>query len=137
MEVAKKEKRVTKTPFNDVFLCGLCNELSLDPLECPDCGTIVCSRCSGPQPCPNCKKVFAPLSKAILKMYNDIEVKCSKPSCGKFFPASGILAHENTCFKTECANIKHCGKTFSRSEFTDCCSLKCALCYSALSLGSA
>jgi hypothetical protein len=39
-------------PFNEIFLCGSCEDLALNPSECPNCGLLLCESClRGPCSC--------------------------------------------------------------------------------------
>lgn len=70
----------------------ICSEVAMDPIECDSCGKIFCKNCindwikkSPATKCPNrCKSNIGPVkSKALLRMYLNLDIKCSNPKCDK------------------------------------------------------
>lgn len=103
----------------DNFDCLICLEVIRDPMECGTCGKLFCKLCisdwinknSGTK-CPNrCTGDITPIKSAALKkMYNNLDIKCSNPKCGKAVKLFDLLAHEEMCLKVKCWNYENCDK---------------------------
>lgn len=85
------KERFTNLMF-DSFDCMICCEVAMDPRECENCGKIFCRNCiddwmkkSPTVPCPNrCKSKIGDFkSKALLRMYLNLDIKCSNEKCQK------------------------------------------------------
>lgn len=57
-----------------------------------------------PSRCEN-SKIAAITSKALMKLYNDLDVICSNPKCGKTVKLYDLDKHENICLKVKCWNF--------------------------------
>lgn len=86
----------------DEFDCLICSEVALDPMECDFCGKIFCKICISDwisknpvAKCPNrCTSQITPIrSKALLKVYKNLDVKCSNPKCDEILKLGDLDAH--------------------------------------------
>ena len=50
-------------------------------------------------------KISPVFSKALLKLYNDLDVECSNPKCKKMVKLMDLDNHENMCLKVKCWNF--------------------------------
>lgn len=58
--------------------------------------------------CPNrCKpNNITPISsRALLKIYKDLNIKCSNSTCNKIIKLSDITQHESVCLVAKCWNF--------------------------------
>ena len=78
------------------------------PKECQGCGSLFCSACieswmQKKKECPNrCNaaqtKIEKLTSKALIKIYNDLDIKCKfAPNCNKVIKLGDLEAHEREC----------------------------------------
>lgn len=51
---------------------------------------------------------MAPASKALMRMYNNLEIKCNNPKCGKVVKLCDIVKHEEDCNTPNCLNYNNC-----------------------------
>ena len=75
----------------------------MDPMECDSCGKIFCKICisdwiskNPATKCPNrCTSSITPIkSKALLKVYKNLDIKCSNQKCDKILKLGDLHAHE-------------------------------------------
>ena len=101
----------------DSFDCIICSEVVRDPMECKGCGKLFCKACisdwikkNPSAKCPNrCKDTIVPIfSKALQKMHNNLDIKCSNPKCNKILKLIDIDKHEEVCLKVKCWNFDNC-----------------------------
>lgn len=59
------------------------------------------SKC--PNRCPS-PKILAVTSKALLKLYNDLDVECINPKCKRLIKLIDLDKHEQLCTKIKCWN---------------------------------
>lgn len=91
----------------------------MDPMECDSCGKLFCKHCiadwsskSNTTKCPNrCNSQIGPIrSRALLKVYQQLDIMCSNPSCKKVVKLGDLDAHESVCLKPKCWNFALCEK---------------------------
>lgn len=108
--------RFVNLPF-DQFDCIICSEVVLDPVECDVCGRLFCKMCindwmskNPATHCPNrCNsKIKNVTSKALLKVYNSLRIRCSNPNCLKEMNLGDLKLHEDRCLKPKCWNFQVC-----------------------------
>lgn len=127
------------------FKCIICYGVLRQPMECENCGVLLCSYCSkeckshrvslfrqasdGQHTCPVCRSNQLPKepSKILLKMIGRLKLKCKyyKEGCSYSSELSEIAEHQKNCsFKTiKCGNpvCKNKGKQseYYKVEFGD------------------
>ena len=132
-------ERFIETPRRD-FQCPICLSVVRIPLECSQCGVLLCKKCalscgrsqnpflslSSSMPkfnCPICRSQAPPREpSAILKnIINGLMVYCKNVShgCSKTSALGEIKAHEKECkFKAiRCANHNFCDKQGNKVDF--------------------
>ena len=132
--------RFVEPPRKD-FQCPICLGVVRSPLECTQCGILLCKKCacgcSRPSNpflslptsipkfnCPICRCKAPPRepSAILKKMINSLTVYCkNRPqSCQEVFPISDVKTHERICpYKAiRCANHIFCTKQGSKLNFT-------------------
>ena len=83
-------------------------------MECDSCGKLFCKPCITdwisknpaircPQKCNS--QIIAVRSKALIKVYKNLDIKCSNPKCDKICKLGDIDAHEDFCLKPKCWNF--------------------------------
>lgn len=90
----------------------------MEPWECDSCGRLFCKICitdwitkNSAAKCPNrCNnsKIAPIFSKALQKMYANLDIKCSNKKCNKTVKLSDLQKHEDTCLKIKCWNVELC-----------------------------
>lgn len=131
--------RFVDPPRKD-FQCPICLGVVRDPLECTQCGALLCKKCacncgkaqnpffglSSSIPkfnCPLCRSRTQPKepSGILKKLINSLVVYCKnkKNSCTETFQLGDVKAHEKKCeFKAiHCANHELCNKHGSKTDF--------------------
>lgn len=102
---------------DDQFECVICSTIVRDPRECNGCGHLYCRKCiedwqSKNKDCPNrCSMAvhqITPMSKALLRMYNNLEIRCKNPKCKKEVKLCDLDKHEAECCMPNCINFDHC-----------------------------
>ena len=110
-----------KDTIAEQFLCPICTCVAKEPHECVICGGLFCKICIqnwkkvGKQECPRgrCKilnKEIKPITVALSRIYNNLELKCKFDNCGKMFKISDIDKHEGLCQREKCQNFSLCGE---------------------------
>ena len=131
--------RFVEHPRKD-FQCPICLGIVRSPLECSQCGILICRKCacqsskqqnpfyslSNPIPkfnCPICRSRALPREpSAILKKILDslmVYCKNKSQSCPEIFPLGEIKNHHKECkFKAiRCANHSFCDKQGNKTDF--------------------
>ena len=131
--------RFVEVPRKD-FQCPICLGVVREPLECTQCGVLLCRKCacncgrvqnpffglsSNIQKfnCPLCRNRTQPKepSAILKKLINSLVVYCKnkKYSCEETRSLAEIKTHEKECeFKAiRCANHQMCNKQGNKSEF--------------------
>eukprot|EP01017_Pseudomicrothorax_dubius_P027642 TRINITY_DN3215_c0_g1_i25.p1 TRINITY_DN3215_c0_g1~~TRINITY_DN3215_c0_g1_i25.p1 ORF type:complete len:239 (-),score=35.95 TRINITY_DN3215_c0_g1_i25:556-1272(-) len=106
--------------FNgDTFDCLICSEVARNPYECSSCGHLFCEFCiqdwfKRQKECPNrCPKsaTINKITKALLKLYNDLDIKCQNyEDCKTVVKIDALDAHEKQCSQPKCQNFDVCQK---------------------------
>lgn len=110
----------------------------MDPMECDSCGKIFCKICisdwiskNSVTKCPNrCNSQIVPIrSKALLKVYKNLDIKCANSACNKILKLSDLEKHESMCLRPKCWNFDVCEKPVSEAikASKPCCSPLCEL----------
>ncbi|CAG9326486.1 unnamed protein product [Blepharisma stoltei] len=133
--------RFVETPRKDI-LCPICLGVAREPLECIQCGILICKKCANmmahstnrylPQPrymekprltCPVCRSKAAPREPSLLliKYINSLKIYCKNRSqgCPEICALENIKQHQKICqFSTICcANQQFCNRKGSKSDF--------------------
>lgn len=97
------------------FHCLICLNVAKDPYECHGCGKLICMVCitgwvsKSPEfKCPNrcTANDIKPInSRALIRIYKDLKMKCSNPNCSKIVSLSDIVTHEALCLVAKCWNF--------------------------------
>lgn len=107
------KERFTSLGF-DEFDCLICSEVALEPMECDSCGQIFCKICindwiskNPAVKCPKrCTSSIIPIrSKALLKVYKNLDIRCANPKCEKILKLGDLAPHEEICMKPKCWNF--------------------------------
>ncbi len=53
-------------------------------------------------------KISPVISKALLRLYSDLDIICSNPKCKKTVKLLDLDKHENDCMKVKCWNYENC-----------------------------
>lgn len=133
-------ERFVDTPRKD-FQCPVCFGVVRDPLECVQCGMLICKKCANdvfntnrlpdhpgfPRKmrltCPVCRSKAIPREPSLLltKYINSLKIKCKNRlyGCEEIFPLDAIKTHQKACkfSMTSCANSQFCNKKGSKNEF--------------------
>lgn len=126
---------------HESFHCLICLNVAKDPYECHGCGKMICMVCitgwvsKNPEfKCPNrCgnNEIKPVASKALMRMYKDLKIKCSSPTCGKVVTLSDLASHELGCLAAKCWNHEVCEKAVNKEVKGQggkgCCSEVCAV----------
>ena len=102
---------------DDYFLCKVCAEVAVAPVECRSCESVVCSACiEGVSACTVCSRDMASrdIARFAKKVYEGFVLTCKNhPNCQFAGSISKILAHETDCEYTlgTCENVL-CGRSF-------------------------
>ena len=118
---------------NDAFECIICSQVVMDPFECHGCGKLFCKLCiadwinkNPASKCPNrcSSQITAIFSKALIRMYSNLDILCSNKQCKKKIKLSDIKKHEEFCFKVKCWNVVNCEQVQNDQLMTEypCCS---------------
>lgn len=108
----------------------------MEPFECDSCGKLFCKICISDwmaknpvTKCPNrcTSQIKAIQSKALKKVYENLEIKCINPKCNKICRLGDLDAHEAICLKVKCWNFEVCGKVENEGfqGKKPCCSETC------------
>jgi len=63
-----------------------------------------------PNRCPVSQGTIRPIGKALLRIYNDLDIQCCYyDKCGKIVKLSDLEQHERVCQLPKCANFELCG----------------------------
>jgi len=120
------------------FDCIICACVVKNPRECTNCGSMFCAGCieswlkktkECPNRCPVSQGTIRPIGKALLRIYNDLDIQCCYyDKCGKIVKLSDLEQHERVCQLPKCANFELCGN-HAKPEFDkiQACSSECAL----------
>ena len=120
------------------FECLICSNVAIEPFECSGCGKLYCKQCitswgqkANASKCPNrcASSTIAPIkSKALLRLYNNLDIKCSNAKCGKVVKVIDLAKHESTCLMPKCWNYEICekGQNNSLKAIKPSCSETCA-----------
>jgi hypothetical protein len=123
---------------HEAFHCLICLNVAKDPYECHGCGKLVCMVCitgwasKNPEyKCPNrcTNNDIKPISsRALLRIYRDLNIKCSNSQCNKVIKLCDIVAHEASCLQAKCWNYEVCEKPQNKDIKTakPCCSEVCS-----------
>lgn len=63
-----------------------------------------------PFKCPD-PKISGVASRALLRLYYDLDIKCVNPKCNKTVKLLDLEKHEADCTKVKCWNYENCEKT--------------------------
>ncbi|CAG9334909.1 unnamed protein product [Blepharisma stoltei] len=132
--------RFIEPPRKD-FLCPVCLGVVRNPLECVQCGSLLCKKCfleiissshanshlrlirTPIVTCPICRSLAVPREPSILllKYINNLQIACKNKNqgCGEICCLANIKEHQKTCqFSTvSCANQQFCNKRGTKNEF--------------------
>lgn len=118
------------------FDCIICSEVVRNPKECTECGSLFCAPCinswmSKKKECPNrcalSQNGIKPIGKALLRMYNELDIKCIHyDKCGKIVKLTDLEKHETFCQLPKCNNFELCSN-FVQNEQNRDCSPECGL----------
>jgi E3 ubiquitin-protein ligase NRDP1 len=99
--------------------CVICSEVVRGPTECTGCGGLFCSSCikswlTKKKECPNrCTTnidSIKPVGKALLRMYNELDIKCQYyDKCNQTVKLIDLDKHEKVCQLPKCNNFELCG----------------------------
>ncbi|CAD8109323.1 unnamed protein product [Paramecium sonneborni] len=119
---------------SDSFDCAICSCVARNPKECNQCGGIFCGYCidnwlkkSGGEcifRCPQ-KLSINPISRALKKIYDDLELKCS--NCLKGIKINQFENHEIGCKSIKCKNYDQCGNNLLIENNEKVCDSVCLL----------
>jgi len=119
------------------FDCIICSEVVRMPQECTGCGSLFCSSCiiswmAKKKECPNrCNPKtdsIKPIGKALLRMYNELDVHCKHyEKCKQVLKLVDLDQHEKTCQLPRCCNFELCGNIMNDEVKRQACSPECAL----------
>jgi hypothetical protein len=123
---------------DESFDCVICSEVVRNPKECTGCGSLFCTPCinswlSKRKECPNrCNlntEHIKPIGKALLRMYNELDVKCvHHDKCDKILKLVDLEQHEKTCQLPKCDNFELCANLIrDENNKTGICSQECGL----------
>lgn len=119
---------------DESFDCIICSEVVRVPKECTGCGSLFCAPCinswmSKKKECPNrcnAAESIKPIGKALLKMYNDLDVQCVHyEKCQTIVKFCDLEKHEKTCQLPKCENFELCNN-FTQDK-KRVCSTECEL----------
>ena len=120
------------------FHCLICLNVAKDPYECHGCGKLICMVCitgwASKNPefrCPNrcTANDIKPInSRALIRIYKDLKMKCSNATCNKIISLSDIVTHEAMCLIAKCWNFEACDRPHNKQLKTvkPCCSEVCS-----------
>lgn len=109
------------------LVCGVCTEVVSDPLLCNHCDHLFCSHCLQlwERGCPNkCQEThFTKAPRIVVRIVEDLKVKCEGQSCGYVGRLADMEMHEEQCkhVVTKCENPV-CDR---RKQGPGCCSKAC------------
>eukprot|EP01015_Nassula_variabilis_P002947 TRINITY_DN1178_c0_g1_i2.p1 TRINITY_DN1178_c0_g1~~TRINITY_DN1178_c0_g1_i2.p1 ORF type:complete len:376 (-),score=41.51 TRINITY_DN1178_c0_g1_i2:115-1242(-) len=123
--------------IGETFDCSICYNVVRDPKECHGCGSMFCSSCiedwlkkrkECPTRCDLSKTKIERISKALMRIYNDLDIKCQYESCGKVVKLCDLEEHEKKCQLPKCINFDVC-QNISKPEYSNMrvCDLSCLL----------
>lgn len=123
---------------DESFDCVICSEVVKNPKECTGCGSLFCTPCinswlSKRKECPNrCNlntEHIKPIGKALLRMYNELDIKCVHyDKCNKLLKLSDLEQHEKICQLPQCQNFELCGNLIrDENNKSQVCSAECNL----------
>lgn len=92
---------------DDQFECPICSNICRQPKECRKCGALFCNSCitqwlKRRSDCPRGRcdikgNQLRSIEGALLKMYNNLEVKCNLDNCGKTMNLVDLDSHIAKC----------------------------------------
>lgn len=75
------------------FICIMCNNIPIDPVQCFTCYSVYCHKCIGDDNCVHCKKkTLIESSKELTDRINGLKFYCLK-GCGEVINYSEIESH--------------------------------------------
>ncbi|EGR29925.1 spry domain protein [Ichthyophthirius multifiliis] len=131
------------TYIDEQFECLICSNIVRDPKECNGCGSLYCKCCiddwlQKKKECPkrcdmSLHQIIPVQSKALLRIYNNLDMKCPNNDCEKQIKLSDYAQHEIICNSKQCLNFQVC-KNKENQQFGNkqICSLECDLQYQLL-----
>jgi len=105
---------------HEAFHCPICIQVVLEPYECHSCGKLFCKSCitgwaskQADSKCPNrcganIKDIKPIFSKALQRMYQNLNIKCQNAKCQKVCSLMELPKHEAICMITKCWNFDNC-----------------------------
>ena len=86
------------------FLCSICHNVVVNPLEHIDCEHLFCKSCLEPLPhavCPCCRgrlqNKTKPMEPIVKEFYEKLQMRCENPGCCEAFPWTQRGDHERVC----------------------------------------
>ena len=94
------------------FLCGVCQQVVRDPIECANCGVLYCLSCRGlclhfftfypvnrDMNCPGCKGIsfLRQPSKVLRKIIGSLHVRCKNSACPVIIELDSLKSHQKEC----------------------------------------
>jgi len=121
---------------DESFDCVICSEVVRTPKECTGCGSLFCTPCinswmAKKKECPNrCNpsESIKPIGKALMKMYNDLDIQCAHfEKCKQIVKLCDLEKHEKTCQLPKCQNYELCENFLRKEDIKKTCSSECEL----------
>lgn len=122
----------------ELFLCGICKDVSIDPILLKECEHYLCRGCvpADIKECPTCESIFSEyveIGHALNRVYNSIRLKCENNECEEVLTMENYVAHSIICPKGtyECPhcffkiqmflkeNIRHDCITYLKEQYTE------------------
>jgi E3 ubiquitin-protein ligase NRDP1 len=118
--------------------CVICSEVVRTPTECTGCGGLFCSACikswllkkkECPNRCTTSGDSIKPVGKALMRMYNELDIKCIHfDKCNQTCKLIDLDKHEKVCQLPRCGNFDLCGNLLNeRTKGNGVCSPECSL----------
>jgi hypothetical protein len=111
--------------FTDNFLlCCVCQELSLEPMECSNCNNIICNPCFltlKKKDCPICRKenFEVKLNQVVKRMISIITVNCPN-NCNEQIEMGNLSKHKLICVNRNFScKIENCGFEGTKEKFKE------------------
>jgi E3 ubiquitin-protein ligase NRDP1 len=108
------------------FDCLICSQVVRLPKECQSCGNMYCGACIDswlkkkkecPNRCPVSAGSIQPIGKALMRIYNDLDIRCKYyDQCKTVLKISDLEDHEKVCQIPKCENFEICGNR-SKKEY--------------------
>jgi len=120
------------------FDCLICSQVVRCPKECTSCGNMYCGQCIDswlqkkkecPNRCPVSNGTIRPITKALMRIYNDLDIQCKFfDQCKTTLKMSDLEAHEKVCQLPKCENFDICGNRSSKHfDPLKVCDVNCLL----------